>query len=83
MRVPGMRAVAEADFARAEAKFEVLLGSDAYFCGSSFTLADVFAADIARWAEQAKITLTSDVLKTYADRMAQRPAWKRAMEAMT
>lgn len=81
-RIPGMRAVAEADFARAEAKFETLLGDDAFFGGDVFSLADMFAADLARWARQAKILLTSDVFAAHADRMAARPAWVRAVAAL-
>lgn len=81
-RIPGMRAVAEADFARAEAKFETLLGDDAFFGGDVFSLADMFAADLARWARQAKIPLTSDMFAAHADRMAARPAWIRAVAAL-
>lgn len=81
-RIPGMRAVAEADFARAEAKFETLLGNDAFFGGNVFSMADMFAADLARWARQAKIPLSSDVFAAHADRMAARPAWARAIAAL-
>lgn len=77
-RATGMRAVAEADFARAEAKFELLIGDDAFFGGPEFTLADVFAADMARWALQAKIPLTSKPFLAHYERMKARPAWQRA-----
>ena len=82
-RTPGMRAVAEADFARAEAKFDKLIGDADYFAGDSFTLADIFAADLARWAEGAKITLASDTFKAHHARMADRPGWKRAIAALS
>lgn len=81
-RAPGMRAVAEADFARAEAKFETLLGDAAFFGGDAFSLADIFAADLARWAVQAKITLTSEVFRGYAARMAARPAYAHTEAAL-
>lgn len=81
-RAPGMRAVAEADFARAEAKFETLLGDSPFFCGDAFTLADIFAGDMARWARQAKIDLTSEVLADYADRIAARSAWVHTEAAL-
>ncbi len=81
-RVPGMRAVAEADFARAEKRFETLLGDHEFFGGEAFSLADIFAADMARWARQAKVTLTSKMFAAYADRMADRPAWTRTVEAL-
>lgn len=77
-RIPGMRAVAEADFARAETKFEKLIGAAEFFWDDAFSLADIFAADMARWARQARIELRSDVFKDYADRMASRPAWAQA-----
>ncbi len=81
-RVPGMRAVAEADFAHAEARFETLLGGEEFFGGETFSLADIFAADLARWARQAKIALTSEVFGAYADRVATRPGWARAVQAL-
>lgn len=81
-RAPGMRAVAEADFARAEAKFETLLGGHTFLCGDDFTLADVFAGDMVRWARQAKIELTSEVLADYSDRLAARPAWAHTEAAL-
>ncbi len=83
MRMDGMRAVAEADFARAERKFETLIGEAEYFWGNTFSLADVFAADLARWAMQAKIELTSEVYKAHFERMSARPAWKRTVEKLT
>jgi glutathione S-transferase len=81
-RAKGMRAVAEADFARAEAKFDTLIGDNPYFAGDRFTLADIFAADLARWASGAKITLTSDRFKAHFARMADRPGWRRAIVAL-
>lgn len=81
-RAPGMRAVAEADFARAEAKFETLLGGSPFLCGDTFTLADIFAGDMARWARQAKIELTSAVLADYSARLAARPAWAHTEAAL-
>lgn len=82
LRAPGMRDVAEADFARAEKKFDTLIGQAEFFWGDEFSLADVFAADLARWARQARIELTSNAFKSHADRMADRPAWKRTEEKL-
>ncbi|MEM9844336.1 MAG: glutathione S-transferase family protein [Pseudomonadota bacterium] len=81
-RVPGMRAVAEADFARAEQKFEILLAGNEFFGGDVFTLADIFATDLARWAAQAKIELSSESFRNYATRMMARPAWTQTLKAM-
>lgn len=82
-RAPGMRAVAEADFARAEAKFATLLGDAEFFGGNAFSLADIFAADLARWAVQAKVPLKTDAFRDYAERMATRPAYVRTVAALT
>lgn len=81
-RVAGMRAVAEADFARAEAKFELLIGDKPYFAGDTFSLADIFAGDLARWAEEARIPLSSQVFQDFATRMTERPAWFRTRAAL-
>lgn len=81
-RAQGMRAVAEADFARAEVKFELLMGDRPFFGGDEFSLADVLAGDLARWAEEAKITLKSQVLRDFAASMRERPAWIRARAAL-
>ena len=81
-RAPGMRAVAEADFARAEAKFETLLAGEEFFGGDAFSLADIFAADLARWALQAKVPLTSGVFQSYFERMCARPAYLHSEAAL-
>ncbi|MEM6384910.1 MAG: glutathione S-transferase family protein [Pseudomonadota bacterium] len=81
-RAPGMRAVAEADFARAEAKFETLLGDATYFGGDAFSLADIFATDMVRWAQQARVPLTSKVYQEYYDRISARPAWAHSEAAL-
>lgn len=77
-RHPGMRAVAESDFARAEAKFEMLLGDAEFLAGDNFTIADIIAAHTLGWAEGAKMTLTSAAVKDYLARMQARPAWVKA-----
>lgn len=81
-RAPGMRDVAEADFARATTKFETLLGDSEFFSGVSFSLADIFAADMARWAAQAKVPFASAVFEDYFRRMTERPAWGRTRSAL-
>lgn len=79
LRAPGMRSVAEGDFRRAEKKFDTLIGDASFFYGETFSLADVFAADLARWARQARIEPSSPRFQAHADRMAERPGWQRTV----
>ena len=78
-RHPGMREIAEPDFARAEVKFEKLLGGAEFFAGDGFTIADIVAGHTLGWAEGAKIHLKSAVVKDYLSRMQARPAWSNAV----
>ena len=75
-RAPGMRAVAEADFARARTKFEKLLTGDEFATGDRFTIADVVAGHVLRWARNAKVPVEGPAL-AYLDRMAGREAYGR------
>lgn len=77
MRQPGMRAIAEPDFAYGEARFERLLGDAEYFAGDDFTIADIVAAHTLNWAVGAKISLKSEAVKGYLGRMTARPAWQK------
>jgi glutathione S-transferase len=77
-RMPGMRAVAEADFARAAARFEVLLGGADFFAGDRFTIADIVAGHTANWARNAKVPVGGALL-SYLDRMTARDGFRRAM----
>ena len=76
-RVPGLRPMCEADFARGEAKFAKLLGAAEFFAGDDLTLADIVAGQIASWARAAKIPL-QPTTAAYLARMESRPAWKAA-----
>lgn len=78
-RAPGMRATVEADIARVEERFELLLGESEFFAGDAFTIADILAGHSLHWAESAKITLQSEVTKSYLERMRARAAWTRAL----
>ncbi len=73
-----MRAVAEPDFARAAAKFELLIGDADYFAGDSFSIADIIAGHTIDWAIGAKISTVSPALETYLRRLQARPAWTEA-----
>ena len=79
-RAPGIRAIVEADVARVERRFETLLGKGDFFAGNTFTIADILAGHTLHWAESAKITLHSEVAKSYLERMRARPAWTRALQ---
>ena len=77
-RKPGMRAVAEPDFARGEAKFARLLGDAEFIAGDGFTIADIVAGQTLNWAEAAKISLQSQLVIDYLARLRARPAWAKA-----
>ena len=73
---PAMRA----EFHRAEARFAELLGDGPWVMGEDFTIADIMAAHIARWAVNAKLGLENKVFEDYFARIQERPAWRRANE---
>lgn len=77
-RIPGMRAVAEADFARAAARLELLLGDAEFIAGEGFTIADIVAGHTANWARNAKVPVDGALL-AYLDRMTARDGFRRAM----
>lgn len=78
-RRSGVRDVAAEDFARAEPKFELLIGDSEFFAGDQFTIADIVAGHVANWAESAKFEISSAALADYLTRMKARPAWARAL----
>ena len=77
-RHPGMRAVAEPDFARGEARFATLLGEAEFIAGDEFTVADIVAGQTLGWARAAKIPLQSQLTKDYLARLSARPGFVKA-----
>ena len=64
------------------ARLNTLLGSQEYVMGSSFTAADAYLFTVLRWSDFVGVDLTSHPnLRTYLDRIGERPAVKAALEA--
>lgn len=76
-RVPGMRAVVEPDFARGAARFGALLGEADFAAGDRFTIADIVAGHVLKWAKNARVPVEGSAL-VYLDRMSGRAAYGRA-----
>lgn len=76
-RAPGMREVAEPDFARGAARFATLIGDDEFFGGDRFTIADIMAAHTIGWARVAKMPVDG-AAAAYLERMTARDGFRRA-----
>jgi len=81
LRVPEVRATADAEFARAAQQADVFFGEGPFAVGERFTVADVFLAHTCLWSTVAKLwDQLSPSLQSYAQRQLDRPARLRAME---
>jgi len=54
------------------------LGTSAFLCGDTFTVADVLAGHTLLWARSARVTWAAQQLSAYLERLEQRPALLRA-----
>ena len=80
LRVPDVRATAEAEFGRAAKVASVLFGEGRYAVGEQFTLADLFLAHTCLWASAAKQwDRLPPSLQEHAQQQLERPAYKRAL----
>jgi glutathione S-transferase len=80
-RLPGAKAVARAEFARAMATLERRLGQGPWLTGETFTVPDLLIGHCAGWAERAKFDMPEGPVGDYLARVRARPAFARAMEA--
>ena len=79
LRVPGIRASAEWDFARAMATLEARLGDNEFVMGDRITVPDLLISHCAGWALGAKFELPKGKVGDYLKRLRARPAMKRAL----
>ena len=79
-RDPAVKPAMRAEFHRAEDRFAALLGDGPWVMGEDFTIADIMAGHIARWAVNAKVGLENAAFAAYFDRIQERPSWVRAHE---
>lgn len=80
LRVPNVRATADAEFGRAAQVADVLFGDGPFAAGDHFTVADIFLAHTCFWARAAgRWDDLSDRLQAYATAQLERPAYQRAV----
>ncbi|MEO0974992.1 MAG: glutathione S-transferase family protein [Pseudomonadota bacterium] len=78
-RVPAIKPVAKAEFARGLAGFDKLLTSDGpYALGEQFTVLDIIAAHTLNWALRANCPLDAPRVQAYHGRVLSRPAFAAA-----
>jgi len=79
-RVPAVEDTARWEFVRAKELFEAALGDREFILPGGFSGADILAAHTLGWAKSARIALDSPRLEAYVERLAARPACRRAQE---
>ena len=79
-RVIEAKAPAQAEFHRAEARFATLLGDSEFLVGDRFTIADIVAGHLARWATNDGTGIENPIYAAYFERLKTRPSWQRANE---
>jgi glutathione S-transferase len=78
LRLPEIKKTVEYEFARSIDALQHYLENKDYAINNSFTMADILIAQTLQWARSAQFTVP-DSLKSYAQRMYQRPACQRAL----
>jgi glutathione S-transferase len=81
IRVPAVRATADAELARAAEVADSMFGAGPYATGTAFTIADILFAHTCFWARAAGLwDALSPRLKDYAKTQLKRPAYQRAVQ---
>uniref|UniRef100_UPI003BA95169 glutathione S-transferase family protein n=1 Tax=Stappia sp. TaxID=1870903 RepID=UPI003BA95169 len=81
LRVPEIKKVCRAEFAKAMERATLLLGDRTWLSGDDFTLPDLLLGHCAGWARAAKFDLPADgPLAEYFARVTRRPAFLAAMK---
>jgi glutathione S-transferase len=79
-RVPAVAETCVWEFHRAAHILAQHMEGREYAVGGKFTAADILLGGTLNWARKSSIALNSEVLETYAERMATRPTLVRARE---
>jgi len=66
----------QADFARAMAVLESILGDKEFAMGDEFTIPDIVLGHLGGWAKGAGFTVPTGSVSDYMKRVRSRPAWK-------
>jgi len=77
VRLEGMQATAEWEWARAAKVLAAALEGREFLVGDRWTVADIFAAQTLFWARGFGVPFGFDVLEQYTDRGLARPAFER------
>jgi glutathione S-transferase len=80
-RVPDVKPSLKWEFSQSVKRFETLLGDGPYLMGAEMTIADILACHCGGWASVARFPVSSDVFRSYIDRLRARPAYGRAQAA--
>jgi glutathione S-transferase len=78
-RVPAIKPVARAEFARALAVLETRLGDAAFAAGDGLTVPDLVFGFCALWAVPARFPIPRGPVRDYAARLHERPAFRRVL----
>jgi glutathione S-transferase len=81
LRVPAVKAAARHEFGRAMETLAARLGDRPFLTGDRFTVPDLILGHCAGWAERAKFTLPGGPVGACLERVRERPALARALEA--
>ncbi|MBN9673203.1 glutathione S-transferase family protein [Roseibium aggregatum] len=80
VRVPAIKDVCRAEFARGLETLATLLGDGPYLIGETFTIADIVVGHCSGWAAVAKFDLPKDgPVHDYFKRLRERPAFQATM----
>ena len=80
LRIPEIKATANAEFGRAMAVLEKRLGDNKFVMGDTITVPDILLGHCAGWAANAKFDMPSGKIADYFARIRARPALQRAID---
>jgi len=78
LRVPAIKATLKWEFEQNMSKLAKKIQGP-FLMGEVMTTADILATHCISWAKTACFPLQQDIIKTYFDRMTNRPAYQRAV----
>jgi len=84
LRVPAIKDVCRAEFAKGLEHLKTRMGDGPYVMGETFTIPDIFIGHCGGWAVAAKFDLPKEgPIHDYFKRLRQRPAYKALMEKIS
>jgi glutathione S-transferase len=80
-RIPGILPTTHWEFAKSLKALDALRENNEYICNDHFTFADIMVTQTLNWAERFEYDVP-DTWKAYANKIQERPAFKRALEKL-